>query len=561
MEAKERDINSYKEQLASSIERERELKRSLRALELKAELDLQANEAKVSASNENVVKQLTQDKDYSSEKLRQCEERILQQEEEIAALRKESTAGAQQQQPTSRTSIPENWSPDSSLLGLNLNLSDISPTMSLNTPGKPDLVVAKLREMESENMRLKDVIAALRQEMESVAPVADEGKLKALERELSASDSDYQQAMNHVRILQSRDAGDSDLGSRNRAELEFLRNQAAKILQENRSMRRLQVMNAQATTGGGEVDSASTPAPSPSAGDHQASSASAYNGQERLLIYSKLVDMRNELSPKSRWGQVTRDDENNNMVIGLADDVADLVRRSCRRLAVKSKNLKRVIEERDRILELNNALRSSIDKKNLDESNQGSGIPSLLDHNATTERLLETNEKLSYVQNSLVDLKQQSEELIRYQREAQKIVSPSSEEATIAAKSQRPRTAHPSTSKAKAKAANDLGAPGSGSERVQERPKTAKVSKSTGAPSTSRKGLKLTGERAPSSAPSARCAQNQATASQRARLQALALKRQRKERESQKPQIRNYNIRDDGVAAKESAALKNAEGG
>ena len=78
------------------------------------------------------------------------------------------------------------------------------------------------------------------------------------------------------------------------------------------------------------------------------------------------------------------------------------------------------------------------------------------------------------------------------------------------------------------------------------------------APSKAPGGLQLRGNRAPSLTASRGAAANQGTASQRAKLQAIALKRQRREarerEEQQRPQIRNYNIRDDRRAAEESAA-------
>ena len=570
------DINSYKEQLASSLERERELKRSVRALELKAELDLQANEAKVSATNENVVKQLTQDKDYSSEKLRQYEEKIMQQEDEIASLRDKLEAQASQTQPQPQPqpqvqpgpAAPETWSPDSSLLGLNLALSDISPAVSLNTPGKPDPIISKLKEMEMENARLKDVIGALRQEMESVqsAPVQDEAKMAALERELRASDADYQQAMDHVRILQSRDAG-GDSSARSGAELDFLRTQSAKILQENRSMRRLRIHSG-----------ASDP---PMVADHrqfQQPHDGAYD-QERLLLYAKLVDMWNDLGPETRHSPASAHpttSEDPSLVVTLAEEVSDLVRRACKRLEIKTKNLKRVTSERDRILELNNALRSSMDKQgglhqdSKDGAGEGSGlgmIPSLPDYN-TTERLVETNKKLSYVQNSLVDLKQQSEELMGYQKETQKLISQTEEapaggppsSTSSSSKATRPRSALAS-SKAKAKAAQSSGGPSQSSARERQPSRQGQTSSVSAV-----KGLKVTGARAPASAGPAAAASSrnpamsQGTASQRARLQALAAKRQKKEAQ-QKPQIRNYNIKDDDKAAATTTSAGGASKG
>lgn len=53
---------------------------------------------------------------------------------------------------------------------------------------------------------------------------------------------------------------------------------------------------------------------------------------------------------------------------------------------------------------------------------------------------------------------------------------------------------------------------------------------------------------------------SQGTASQRARLQALAAKRQKKEAQ-QKPQIRNYNIKDDDKAAATTTSAGGASKG
>ena len=526
------DINSYKEQLASSIERERELKRSVRALQLKAELDLEANEAKISESNENVVKQLTQEKDYSSEKVRQYEEKIIQQEDEIESLRKQ--INMHKQQPLQASVPSENWSPDSSLLGMKLNLSDISPTMSLNTPGKPDLNLQKVNELETENARLKDVIAALRKEMESVQPstAQDDNKIKALELELQASDADFQEAQNHVRILQSRDATDSK--NSNRAELEYLRNQSVKIQQENRSLRRagiesnLPVLQGRAK----EQETASS----------TVEQISDTYSQERLLVYSKLVDMRNELSSKKRIEQPGKD---SNALVSIADSVAELVHRVCKRLEIKAKNLKRVTNERDRILDLNNALRSSIDKKQALDGSSGENTtaPSLLDYN-TTDKLLETNEKLSYVQNSLVDLKQQSEELMKYQRETQKLISQTEESGSEAPSTSSRPSSSQSTSKSVGKGVSKSNTSKASTSAQVKTQKPAKQS------STLHKGLQLTGSQAPASNLSSRKSISEGTASQRAKLQAIALRRQKREAELNKPKIRNYNIRDDKEANK-----------
>ena len=567
LDSRRGDINSYKEQLASSIERERELKRTVRALQLKAELDLQTSEAKISASNENVVKQLTEEKDYSSEKMRQYEEKIIEQEDQIAALRKEiDTSKQPQPQPQLQsqlaTSIPENWSPDSSLLGLNLNLSDVSPTMSLNTPAKPGAIATKIKEMESENARLKDVIGALRQEMESVeAPAVDESKLKALELELAASDADYQQAMNHVRILQSRDAADSSSGG-NRAELDFLRGQSARILLENRNMRRLGIHAGAASAAISARDDASLKAAS------TLDQISDTYTQERLLIYSKLVDMRNLLTPKKRENPTSMGD--NNMIIALADKVAELVQRACKRLEIKASNLRRVTDERDRVLALNNALRSTIDKKKRSENESelsakdDAAIPSLPEFNSNTaeERILtETNEKLSYVQSSLVDLKQQSEELMRYQRETQKLISQTdeSQNAPSSSSSFRPQSSAGKQQQISGNKSTSAERKTQVGEKITP-PKQAKKA------STSFKGLKLTGSSQTLSSqtqkPALRtAASSQGTTSQRAKLQALALRKQRREKELSKPKIRNYNIKDDKAVTEQISSGSTSGGG
>ena len=537
------DINSYKEQLASSLERERELKRSLRAMELKAELDLEKTEASVSATNENVVRQLTQDKDTSSERIRQFEERVRGLEAELEkersraeeaaaaaaagaamAASKEEPAGVAQR--ASGQGADAVWSPDSSLLGgLIPNIGEISPAVSLErTPGRADpLSQAKIKELDLENNRLRDVISALRQEMESVEGQADAAsgpqRVAALEAELAASDADYQRSRDHVRILQERGAGEAGVAVG--AELEFLRAQQARILEENRSMRRLRILpGAEAA----EVAAAPPPPVDPNAESY---------GQERLLVYSKLCDMRAELGAAGPGGAETSAAEG--MVAALAQEVGDLVKKVRRRLEARTSKLRRTEEERDRILDLNNALRSSMAKAEAASAPAAAAIPSLPDR-GTDERLQETNEKLSYVQSSLVDLTRQSEELVRYQREAQ---AQAALERPAGARSQ--------------------GAPPAKSRQRQQRPRSAAgTSAEVAAPSKAPGGLQLRGNRAPSSTASRGAAANQGTASQRAKLQAIALKRQRREarerEEQQRPQIRNYNIRDDRRAAEESAA-------
>ena len=57
---------------------------------------------------------------------------------------------------------------------------------------------------------------------------------------------------------------------------------------------------------------------------------------QRLLNYSKLVDMRNLLTPKKRENPTSMGD--NNMIIALADKVAELVQRACKRLEIKASN-------------------------------------------------------------------------------------------------------------------------------------------------------------------------------------------------------------------------------
>ena len=84
--------------------------------------------------------------------------------------------------------------------------------------------------------------------------------MKALELELSACDADYQQALSHVKILQARDAADTN-NNKNKAELDFLRSQSVKILQENRNMRRTHMRSSDASGGG--VVLAASPSPDP----------------------------------------------------------------------------------------------------------------------------------------------------------------------------------------------------------------------------------------------------------------------------------------------------------
>ena len=304
------DIASYKEQLAASFARERELERKLQH---------QADASTAVADDSSEMKS------YKEKTFLQSAE-IARLKDEVKEL-KEAAASSKPDDAQYNSGMP-NWSPDSSITGLSLNLNSLTPPFS-PSPMVMDGQVRnsvdyKAREVEKENIRLKDVISAMRIEMETVQSQAkSQASKEVIDEELKTSDSELQQALKHISILQEQEPNISE--GNNRAELEFLRTRLPVLMQENRRVRR-------EALGSGKVHVLNNSMEDNEGLARNNVSAEAHDN-ERLYMFARLVDMRNELCKATSSGNVEEQGKDTvNAVNFILEQVSKLVSKLCQGL-------------------------------------------------------------------------------------------------------------------------------------------------------------------------------------------------------------------------------------